>query len=116
MASRSPAWMSQRRVRETSAGESGRALLIGSIACSKRSRNAGLFSGCWVCCPPRARNRAPRTELGVTAAAPKAKIAPTTVTNTTTTSRIGSMTLDLNPDDLADHEISNRLQRNSADE
>ena len=35
------------------------------------------------CCPPRARKRAPSTELGVTTAAPKAKTAITTVTNTT---------------------------------
>ena len=48
-----------------------------------RSRIAGLFSAACGCCPPRARSRAPSTELGVTTAAPKAKTAITTVTNTT---------------------------------
>ena len=44
--------------------------------------DGGLFLGLggW---PPRARRRAPSTELGVTAAAPKAKTTSATVTNTT---------------------------------
>ena len=42
----------------------------------------GLFLGLQRC-PPRARRRAPSTELGVTTAAPKANTTSTTVTNTT---------------------------------
>src|SRR5713226_933592 len=100
------------------------ALLIGSSACSMRSRIDILFStGC--CCPPSARSRAPSTELGVTTAAPKARTAITTVTNTTTTKIRGSIPkpvylnlfyLNLDPDDLADHEISNGLQSDPGDQ
>src|SRR6266567_9495015 len=84
-----------------------------------RSRIDILFStGC--CCPPSARSRAPSTELGVTTAAPKARTAITTVTNTTTTKIRGSISkpvyLNLDPDDLADHEISNGLQSNPGDQ
>src|SRR5580692_8364510 len=114
MASRKPAWIIQRRVRETSAGDSGMALLRGSRACSIRSRMAGLFSTGFSCWLPRARRRAPSMELGVTAAAPKANTAATTVKNTTMirTNCIVT-TLNLNPDDLTDHKISYRLQRNT---
>src|SRR5580658_1042571 len=94
---------------------------MGSSACSMRSRMAGLFSVCCCCCcPPRARRRAPSTELGLNAAAPKAKTAPTTVTNTTTTKIRGNMNLpahlNLDPYDFADHKISNCLQRDSGDQ
>src|SRR5258707_4697496 len=105
--------MSHARVRVVSGGESGRALLSGSSACSIRSRSEALFSTC-CCCPPRARKRAPRTELGVTIAVPKAKTAIATVTNTTTPKNKSSMTyLDLYPNNLSDHEISDRLQSDS---
>ena len=53
MASRNPAWMSHLRVRETSAGDSGIALLSGSRACSIRSRICRLVSTGWVCWPPK---------------------------------------------------------------
>src|SRR5580704_6254973 len=82
-----------------------------------RSRRAGLFSTSG-CCPPRARRRAPSTEVGVTTAAPKAKTASTMVTKTTKTNSRGSMLiyLNLDPDDLSDHEISNRLQSDPGDQ
>src|SRR5580693_1974017 len=118
MASRNPACISQWRVRDTSAGESGIALLIGPRVCSMRSRIAGLFSGCRGCWLPKARRRAPSTELGVTTAAPKAKTAATTVRNTTITrAKDGVITgLHLNPDDFSDHKVSDRLQRDSRDQ
>src|SRR5579863_2134555 len=108
--------MSQRRVRDTSEGESGIALLSGSRACSMRSRIAGRFSAGWACWLPRARKRAPRTELGVTAAAPKAKTPMTTVMKITMSSKGITGSLNLNTNDLAYHEISNGLQRDSGDE
>src|SRR5271165_749802 len=119
MASRSPAWISHARVRETSAVERGIALLSGSMACSIRSLRAGLASA--VCgCPPRARKRAPRTELGVTSAAPMKKTTNTMVTNTTIAKIRSNIdppaSLNLDPDDLPDHEISDRLQSDPADQ
>src|SRR5580704_15551892 len=116
MASRNPAWISHARVRETSAGESGMALLSGSSACSIRSRKAGFTSsGC--CRPPSARKRAPSTELGLATAAPNENTASTTVRKTTIASNGSSIFktcfLNLNPDDPADHKISNRLQRDA---
>src|SRR5579864_4045256 len=124
MASRSPAWIIQARVRETSAVESGMALLSGSMACSIRSLRPGLAS-LVCCCPPRARKRAPRTELGVTTAAPKKKTTITMVTNTTivkirgnidTPASLDLLLSNLDPDDLPDHEISHRLQSDPADQ
>ena len=79
------------RVRETSAGDSGIALLMGSSACSMRSRMAGLFSACRDCTLPRARRRAPRTDPGLTTAAPKKKTAPATATKMITTINRGDM-------------------------
>src|SRR5579871_5776026 len=108
--------MSHFLVRETSAGESGIAFPRGSSACSIRSRRAGLFSAGCVCCPPRARRRAPSTEPGVTMAAPKANTASTTVTKTMMTVSSGVINKTCsnpNPDNLPDHEISHRLQTDS---
>src|SRR5271156_836412 len=99
------------------------ALLRGSSACSKRSFIfiAGFSVACNPC-PPRARRRAPSTELGVTTAAPKANTTSTTVTNTTIARIIDGMvclaslepeSLDLDLNNLPDHEIANGLQRNT---
>src|SRR3954454_12777520 len=106
--------MSQRRVRETSAGDSGIALLMGSSACSMRSRRAGLFSACRDCTLPRARRRAPRTDPGLTTAAPKKKTALATATKMITTINRGDIgVLYLDPDNLPDHEITDGLQGDS---
>src|SRR5271165_190553 len=109
--------MSQARVRETSEGESGMALLMGSSACSMRSRTfiAG-FSWANEGWPPRARKRAPSTEPGVTAAAPKAKTTSTTVTKTTMVRINGIVQPEceklsyLNLNNLANHEVTHGLQ------
>src|ERR1700683_46151 len=96
------------------------ALLRGSRACSMRSITlAAGFSCAMVEWPPRARKRAPSTEPGVTAAAPKANTTSTTVTNTTMVKINGmvqpewkrSSYLKLN--DLANHEITHGLQRDT---
>ena len=86
-----PAWISHFRVRDTSAAERGMALLMGSSACSMRSRTAGLFSARRPCCPPNARNRAPRTEPGLTTAAPNANTESATAAKITTTSTRGDI-------------------------
>jgi hypothetical protein len=52
------------------------------MACSMRSRREG-FTSAVCCCPPSARRRAPRTELGVINAAPIKKTTSTMVTKTT---------------------------------
>src|SRR5271165_6881443 len=109
--------MSQARVRETSEGESGMALLMGSSACSMRSRTfiAG-FSWANEGWPPRARKRAPSTEPGVTAAAPKAKTTTRTVTKTTMVRINGIVQPEceklsyLNLNNLANHEVTHGLQ------
>ena len=68
------------------------ALLRGSSACSMRSFTFRTgFSGAWAVWPPRARKRAPSTELGVTAAAPNENATSTTVTNTTMVKISGSI-------------------------
>ena len=81
-----------------------------------RSRTAGLFSAWRPCCPPNARNRAPRTEPGLTTAAPKA--------NTRECYRCEDHDhehkrrhsfLHLDPDNLPDDKIANGLQRDSSD-
>src|SRR5580698_5719939 len=110
--------MSHPRVRETSDGDIGIALLMGSSACSRRSFSftAG-FSGACVSCPPRARRRAPSTELGVTTAAPKANTTATTVTNITIAKIINGILIPvrsyLNLNNLADYKVSNGLQGNT---
>src|SRR5580658_8131626 len=78
---RYPAWMSQARVCETPAGETGKARLKGSRACCMRSRMTGLA---WALgrCQPISRKRDPRTEDGATEAAPKAKTTTTMVRKT----------------------------------
>src|SRR5271167_1722469 len=92
---------------------------MGSRACSSRSLTLTTgFAGVWTGCPPRARRRAPNTELGVTTAAPKANTTSTTVTNTTMV-RISRgilylIWLNLNLNNLSNHEISDGLQRNGA--
>src|ERR1700740_344764 len=110
-ASREPTWISHVRVRLVSVGESGRALLSGSSACSMRSLMAG-FS----CVRGRGnaseRRREPRMEEGAYAAAPKAKTASTMVTKIRI-ARINAIGLDLDPNDLTNHEVSNGLQRDA---
>src|SRR5579863_1943795 len=116
--------MSQARVRETSAGESGIALLSGSRACSMRSRIAGFCSSCGRV--PSARRRAPSTDVGVTTAAPKKNTTSTTVTVTTMVRMRGNISFYLNSkpklrllklhldlDDLPDYKIADRLQSNA---
>src|SRR5579864_4671135 len=76
-----------------------------------RSLIAG-FSGAWGRCHASARKREPRMEDGAYAAAPKAKIARAMVTKIRTAS-INAMELHLNPDDLANDEVSDRLQRDA---
>src|SRR5208337_4718740 len=103
------------------------ALLSGSRACSMRSFTFIVgASWVWTACPPKARNLAPSTELGVTTAAAKEKTTSTTVTNTTMVNIKGivipeSLSLRLHKApgsqssylklyDLSDYEIANGLQ------
>src|SRR5581483_8020815 len=105
--------MSRARVRDTSAGDNGRALLRGSRACSSRSLIAGLGGACTrCCCQPKDRSREPSTDDGATAAAPKEKTTSATVTKMITASTVAILS-NLNADNLLDHEIPNGLKRNS---
>src|SRR6185437_867256 len=103
--------MSRARVAETSVGDLGRALDSGSRTCSTRSLIAVLSESSRGC-QPSERSRVPSTEEGAAAAAPKAKIAANTVTNSTiaNTIAIGS---DLNTNNFSDQQVADRLQNNS---
>src|SRR5579862_8159757 len=90
------------------------ALLSGSSACSMRSFIFAPGLGAAVAaCPASERNRAPSTEFGVTMAAPKANTTAATVMKMTIVRISSGICLHLNPDDLTDHEITDRLQRNA---
>src|SRR5271168_232770 len=119
---RYPAWMSQRRVCETSAGESGKARLRGSRACCTRSRMAGPGSVLGRC-QPISRRREPSTEDGAMAAAPKANTITTTVRKAMSANISGSdmleassenSSLHLDPDNSANKKVSECLQRDAS--
>src|SRR5579872_7371437 len=96
------------RVRDTSSGDLGSALLSGSSACSSLSLIAGLSSSCSFVNPSE-RRREPITDEGANAAAPKANTAVAMVRNSTAAS-IVSITSHLDLNDFADQEKADRLQ------
>src|SRR5215510_3888921 len=103
--------MSQERVRFESSGESGSALLSGSRACSMRSLMAGFSCTCGRF-QLSERKRDPMIDEGAYAAAPNAKTASAMVTKIRI-ANTAAIVSDLDPDDLANDEIADRLQANA---
>src|SRR5262245_35957025 len=99
--------MSQERVRETSAGESGSALLNGSSTWSMRSLNDG-FSGTTGRSTPRDLRRAASNEEGAYAAAANENTAIATAANMMMD--ISNIASDLNLNNPSNYKVSDCLQ------